>query len=99
MVVHKLMSPTIKEVWTEAGYFEDKAIQIAHVKNIPGDEHNCSNVNLVAAAPELLEACNAALIELKKVYVSNDPVIIQLVDAIAKATEKGMNPRKPKEAA
>ena len=61
----------------------------------PSDEHfvaeiaykNEANAQLIAAAPDLLEACEAAYQNLKPAYSSDHLVMRKLIGAIKKATE------------
>lgn len=59
--------------------------------NDPCEEERDANAKLIAAAPELLDACQFAVVEIKSMYkrlgYSNSNVLIALEQALKKATE------------
>lgn len=77
-----------QEVRVKDGTWPQGTRPLAVTKNTGWEEENTANAHLIAAAPELLEACNAAFINLTPKYPCDHLVMKLLTQAIAKAEGK-----------
>lgn len=77
----------VATIWGD-NFYGEGAYLIAHIDNSPGIEKGIANAQLIAAAPELLNACKEAL-----KYVScEEPAHYILTEAIEKAIGKEAQP-------